>query len=1269
MPKKNVQNYDNTLIGSYIRQIENPDSIGWDVEKGVWTAPNLSGYDYRNRGMGVDILNNAEAKEIASSREGQYLTEQEERDLRNAHIDYSLGVLGRMNDTIPGMEDISAQKQAEAVGLIYRGDANVLKDRNSKVGKAYRSTNDKDFHNAVGDYYESKGLTERAKNHRASTEKHSNNYSLPDIPAPDMRIIERPDATRVNRLEYQPSYKYTPKPMHPIKKNFWTEWGKMPYKSEGGPLESPKAWDSLSMREKSEMMRVAIENGITTLPEIRKAYNEFALGGNLFSGEEDHSSQMDQGYVYDVLPKMLKEAGLDVRVTSGYRRPGQAGTAGSRSWHTHHGAVDIVPQGKTTFEDIENALYNNPVISRYMIDNGFGLIDETGRTAESRATMKKTGATGAHFHIGKDSKAVSAYNNRMSSIWDNNMNQLEAAINQPTLPAFMPSNPQAFFAPLESYQRPVVVEEPLVQAAMENSYSPEQLEKEERAQGLRNLGLAMSIMRGGQEQSYSPLWSAVSMLSGNQMAKGGKIHIKPENRGKFTALKKRTGHSATWFKQHGTPAQKKMATFALNSRKWKHGLGGNLFSGEDTPTQQMNNGLNLYRRTNNLGETEYIYQETPDSEEILLTPTNKRFSDDPTNWDYKDASGREYSPRMASPTSSSTLEASEKMGPLEKYVAELNWRTKNDPASIALQGKYTMPAIAAAPFLTWAGEATYPYLSAALANPYVDAGLTSAFAGHGLNHAINEGIDDWGDAAMTALEVTPLGRMAKPIWNAAKSTRNFIPTLDSNMSGIRYAYNRNPELANIGTLEEYNDYLKTVFPESKVRDINYHMGPRGLQELKPSTGEVYNTNPDARGIYVTPDKSYAQKLRKYTTARLEKPSLLTYLKRNLTPGGWNKANDAFTDIYPVMIDARNPLLTKGTWTWGIKDKKYQSLMEDYDAIVNSGPKWYQNFNSMPESIVPRTEQSLILGSDADVAGFKRFMSKPQITPENAASDIRYFKDDFGKEVPITPYPGTDTQLIDATNKGHLAALRHQFSQDKTEQLKSVMGWDDAAIAEYQDEILRSFGDAADIQVKGTNTGFKKIGNHKGEISQNGESVSHSMTLNRDRIPDDATAMEAGIHEMGVHGRTLHINPSETEVEGSYSNTVAQKFPRIAEVMKKNQEIAKQTLIPNDKGKLFQQIKKSSDLERWLYENNVPAEQWEKYFNDWKYYKYVTEDQELLARGYTGQVYETIDPSRETLNIQQLKKFFTPESTEKYKKAVLSVFPFLFARYGLSQENK
>lgn len=55
--------------------------------------------------------------------------------------------------------------------------------------------------------------------------------------------------------------------------------------------------------------------------------------------------------------------------------------------------------------------------------------------------------------------------------------------------------------------------------------------------------------------------------------RGGKdsdIYIKPSHRGRFTKLKQRTGHSASWFKENGTPAQKKMAVFALNAKKWKH---------------------------------------------------------------------------------------------------------------------------------------------------------------------------------------------------------------------------------------------------------------------------------------------------------------------------------------------------------------------------------------------------------------------------------------------------------------------------------------------------------------------------------------------------------------------------------------------------------------------------------------------------------------------------------------------------------------------------
>lgn len=68
-------------------------------------------------------------------------------------------------------------------------------------------------------------------------------------------------------------------------------------------------------------------------------------------------------------------------------------------------------------------------------------------------------------------------------------------------------------------------------------------------------------------------YTGVMSPFGNTFGDGG-IFIKPENRGKFTALKERTGKSSTWYKEHGTPAQKKMATFALNAAKWKHADGG-----------------------------------------------------------------------------------------------------------------------------------------------------------------------------------------------------------------------------------------------------------------------------------------------------------------------------------------------------------------------------------------------------------------------------------------------------------------------------------------------------------------------------------------------------------------------------------------------------------------------------------------------------------------------------------------------------------------------
>lgn len=77
----------------------------------------------------------------------------------------------------------------------------------------------------------------------------------------------------------------------------------------------------------------------------------------------------------------------------------------------------------------------------------------------------------------------------------------------------------------------------------------------------------------------------------NTFAKGGEIHIKPENRGKFTKYcgGKVTSECIARGKRSSDPAVRKRATFAANARKWHHAFGGDLL----THGAEWDNGLRV----------------------------------------------------------------------------------------------------------------------------------------------------------------------------------------------------------------------------------------------------------------------------------------------------------------------------------------------------------------------------------------------------------------------------------------------------------------------------------------------------------------------------------------------------------------------------------------------------------------------------------------------------------------------------------------------------
>lgn len=102
-------------------------------------------------------------------------------------------------------------------------------------------------------------------------------------------------------VENLPSYEGTP--MTTPYNDGWLP-GK---KADGGPLNTAKIWNDLSVSEKSEMMKAAIRNGITNLNDIKGKYNEFAIGGP----EEKDKSLADnirKRLYYNITPRGYENA-------------------------------------------------------------------------------------------------------------------------------------------------------------------------------------------------------------------------------------------------------------------------------------------------------------------------------------------------------------------------------------------------------------------------------------------------------------------------------------------------------------------------------------------------------------------------------------------------------------------------------------------------------------------------------------------------------------------------------------------------------------------------------------------------------------------------------------------------------------------------------------------------------------------------------------------------------------------------------------------------
>ena len=123
-----------------------------------------------------------------------------------------------------------------------------------------------------------------------------------------------------------------------------------------------------------------------------------------------------QSYVHNPIlsdytfEQMLKHYNIPAKITSGYRegavtKQGKPSNHSKKDSRGNSMAYDIVPISGN-FEDL-SVMYTHPQIKQWMLNHGFGILEET--TPE---IMKRTGATGKHWHIGPDQNAIINYKNK-----------------------------------------------------------------------------------------------------------------------------------------------------------------------------------------------------------------------------------------------------------------------------------------------------------------------------------------------------------------------------------------------------------------------------------------------------------------------------------------------------------------------------------------------------------------------------------------------------------------------------------------------------------------------------------------------------------------------------------------------------------------------------------------------------------------------------------------------------------------------------------------
>jgi hypothetical protein len=172
-------------------------------------------------------------------------------------------------------------------------------------------------------------------------------------------------------------------------------------------------------------------------------------------------------------------------------------------------------------------------------------------------------------------------------------------------------------------------------------------------------------------------------------------------------------------------------------------------------------------------------------------------------------------------------------------------------------------------------------------------------------------------------------------------------------------------------IQLYSQYLDTIFPNSKVKDVVYHGSGEKIEQFKDEFKATQNAtifdSPeyDKLGFFFTTDKNAADTVYAW---KFDEQGNGTKTQ-NINPSVVNVSNPQKTKFVTDLLDAKNIDKTKDGYI-------AEESSEDYYIETTTEDGFTRELKPYEVIIVPKSEQIHILGNKQDIKGFKEFVTQP-----------------------------------------------------------------------------------------------------------------------------------------------------------------------------------------------------------------------------------------------------------------------------------------------------